>query len=165
MNQLLDILKSAAPGLATLVAGPVGGMAVKAIASKFGVEDTVEAVTAHLQANPDDALKLKEIDLKQFELENQDRDSARKMQIAALGQDDKEAKNFIYRFAWFWSITSVIYFFCVTFVKMPEGSRDFANIILGFILGTAIASIFNFFYGSSKSSKDKTDAMSKGFSK
>lgn len=71
------------------------------------------------------------------------------------------AKNFIYYFAWFWSVTSVLYFFCVTFVSLPEGGRDFANIILGFLLGTAVATIISFFYGSSKSSKDKTEAMMK----
>jgi len=44
---------------------------------------------------------------------------------------------------------------------MPVGARDFANIILGFLLGTAVATIISFFYGSSKSSKDKTEAMMK----
>ncbi len=165
IDNLLGILKTAAPMLATAVGGPLGGAVVSKIAEKLGVEDSVEAVTAHLQANPDAALKLREIDLKELQLENEDRDSARKMQMAALDQDNSEAKNFIYRFAWFWSIVSAIYFFCVTFIGLPDGSRDFANIILGFLLGTAISAIFNFFYGSSKSSKDKTDAMTKGLSK
>ena len=80
---------------------------------------------------------------------------------APIDPNDKTAKHFIYYFAWFWSTTSVIYFFCVTFVPLPEGGRDFANIILGFLLGTAVATIISFFYGSSKSSKDKTDAMMK----
>jgi hypothetical protein len=47
-----------------------------------------------------------------------------------IDPNDKTAKHFIYYFAWFWSTTSVIYFFCVTFVPLPEGGRDFANIIL-----------------------------------
>ena len=78
-----------------------------------------------------------------------------------IDQTSPIAKNFIYLFAWFWSITSVIYFFSVTFIPMPVGARDFANIILGFLLGTAVATIISFFYGSSKSSIDKTDAMMK----
>lgn len=81
--------------------------------------------------------------------------------VTAISPNDKTAKHFIYHFAWFWSITSVTYFFCVTFFQLPEGGRDFANIILGFLLGTAVATIISFFYGSSKSSKDKTDAMMK----
>lgn len=81
--------------------------------------------------------------------------------VTAIDQSDKTAKHFIYYYAWFWSISSVLYFFCVTFIALPDGGRDFANIILGFLLGTAVATIISFFYGSSKSSKDKTDAMLK----
>lgn len=82
-------------------------------------------------------------------------------EVNAVDPNNNVAKNFIYLFAWFWSITSVIYFFSVTFIPMPVGARDFANIILGFLLGTAVATIISFFYGSSKSSKDKTEAMMK----
>jgi hypothetical protein len=69
MDKLLDILKSAAPALATAVAGPMGGMAVKAIADKLGVSASISEVTAALEANPDMALKLKEIDTRAFEIE------------------------------------------------------------------------------------------------
>lgn len=69
MDSLLNILKSAAPALATAVAGPMGGMAVKAIADKLGVPASIGEVTKALEANPDLALKLKEIDTKAFEIE------------------------------------------------------------------------------------------------
>lgn len=69
MDKLLDLLKTVAPGLATAVVGPMGGIAVKAIAEKLGVPAAIGEVTAALEANPDLALKLKEIDLKQFEIE------------------------------------------------------------------------------------------------
>ena len=69
MNELLGILRNAAPALATAVAGPMGGMAVKAIADKLGVPASIETVTSALQSNPDLALKLKEIDCKEFEIE------------------------------------------------------------------------------------------------
>jgi hypothetical protein len=69
MNDLLNLLKSAAPALATAVAGPMGGMAVKAIADKLGVPASITDVTNALQANPDLALKLKEIDTRAFEAE------------------------------------------------------------------------------------------------
>lgn len=69
MNDLLNILKSVAPALATAVAGPMGAMAIKAISDKLGVPASVSEVTQALQANPDLALKLKEIDTKAFEVE------------------------------------------------------------------------------------------------
>jgi len=165
MNELLGLLKGVAPALATAVAGPLGGAAISAIAGKFGVADSVEEVAKAIAGDPQAAQKLAEIDLKQFELENADRDSARHMQEVALQQEDLFAKHFIYWFAWYWSIGSTLYFFCVTFAPMPDGGRDFANIILGFLLGTAVATIISFFYGSSKSSKDKTEVMGRGLTK
>jgi hypothetical protein len=69
MNDLLNLLKSAAPGLATAVMGPLGGMAINAIANKLGVDPTPSAVTQALKDNPELALKLKEIDTKEYEIE------------------------------------------------------------------------------------------------
>jgi len=149
MNELLSLLKGVAPALATAVAGPLGGAAVSAIAGKLGVADTVEEVAKAIAGDPLAAQKLAEIDLKQFELENADRNSARHMQEVALNQDDKFAKHFIYWFAWFWSGGSMVYFFAITFGDVPDSGKDFGNIILGFLLGTAVATIISFFYGSS----------------
>jgi len=159
MNELLTLLKGIAPAVATAVSGPLGGLAITALADKFGVADDVKAVTTAILGDPDAAQKLAELDLRQFELENADRDSARHMQETALQQDDKFTKHFIYWFAWFWSVGSMAYFFAITFGQVPPSGKDFGNIILGFLLGTAVATIISFFYGSSKSSKDKTDAM------
>lgn len=69
MDELLNMLKGAAPALATAVIGPMGGMAVKAIADKLGVEASPSAVTQALKDNPELALKLKEIDTRAFEAE------------------------------------------------------------------------------------------------
>jgi len=63
---------------------------------------------------------------------------------------DKIAIHFTYWFAWFWGIISAIYFFAVTFVEVPPAGENFANIILGFLLGTAVSTIINFFFGSSE---------------
>lgn len=159
MDQLFNLLKGFAPALATAAMGPAGGAIISMVANKLGVSDTVAEVTAALAADPEAGKKMRELDLEYAKMDKEDRDSARQMQIAALQQDDKFAKHFIYWYAWFWSVGTTIYFFCVTFIPMPQGGRDFANIILGFLLGTAVATIISFFYGSSKSSKDKTDAL------
>ena len=71
MDSLIKMLGSAAPALATAVAGPMGGMAVKAIADKLGVPASIGEVTKALEADPSLALKLKEIDTKAFEVEQQ----------------------------------------------------------------------------------------------
>ena len=69
MNELMNLLKSAAPALATAVGGPLGGMAMNAIAAKLGVEASPSAVTQALKDNPELAAKLKEIDCKEYEIE------------------------------------------------------------------------------------------------
>lgn len=90
MDKLLDILKGAAPALATAVAGPMGGMAVKAIADKLGVPPAIESVTSALEANPELALKLKEIDTKAFEVEQVNVTERWK---ADMGSDSTLSKN------------------------------------------------------------------------
>ena len=84
------------------------------------------------------------------------------MQIVALQQDDWFAKNFIYLFTSAWSIFAMTYFAFVTFGTVAESGVRMADTILGVLIGTVLTGFFNFFFGSSKSSKDKTDAMMKG---
>lgn len=62
---------------------------------------------------------------------------------------DLMASKFVYVFAWFWSIVSTIYFFAVTFLPIPTAAEGFANIILGFLLGTCVSTVIGYFYGSS----------------
>jgi hypothetical protein len=163
MNDLLaGLLKNVAPGLATIVAGPLGGMAVKAMADKLGVSDTVEAVTQAIQADPEAAMKLAEIDLKQFQLENEDRASARHMQEVALQQDSWFAKNFLYLFTSVWSVFAMTFFSLASFFTIPEANTRIVDTIIGVLIGTVLTGFFNFFFGSSKGSKDKTDALVKG---
>ena len=69
MDALISILRTVAPALATAALGPAGGLVVSAIAKKLGVADEVNAVTSALTANPELALKLREIDVREFEAE------------------------------------------------------------------------------------------------
>jgi hypothetical protein len=63
MNELFNLLKGIAPTLATAVAGPLGGAAVTALASKFGVSDSVDAVAKAIASDPKASEKLAEIEL------------------------------------------------------------------------------------------------------
>lgn len=155
MDELLGVLKTVAPALGTAVAGPLGGMAIKAIADKLGVEDSVESVTKAIQADPNAALKLQEIDLKAFQLEVEDRKNARAMQEKALESEDPFVRRFVYYFMAFWSVFSAIYIPLITFGAIPEDNVRFADTILGFLLGTMVASMFSFLLGSSFGSRQK----------
>ena len=159
MEQLLNLLKGFAPTLATAVAGPLGGAAVSMIAKKFGVEDTVASVAQAIAGDPQAADKLRELALEYAKMDLENVKDARAMQTAALGQSDVFSKRFIYYFAAFWSVCSVVYIAFITFATIPAPNIRFADTILGFLLGTVVATILNFFYGTSKSSQDKTDKM------
>ena len=111
---------------------------------------------------PEDIQKLKEFQEKEremIELVLQDKANARAMQVEALKQDSWFAKNFINLFALFWSIVASVYIYFVTFTSFPVQNQRFADTTLGFVLGTIIASIIGFFYGSSLGSKIKDERI------
>jgi len=86
---------------------------------------------------------------------------ARGLQQTAINSDDKFVRRFIYYLAMFWSACAVVYIGFITFGYIPEQNVRFADTILGFLLGTIIATIMGFFYGSSKGSQDKTAVIAK----
>lgn len=159
MDELLNLLKGFAPAIATAVAGPLGGAAVSMIAKKFGVEDSVAAVAQAIAGDPKAEEKLRELDMEYARLHLENVKGARDMQVAALAQSDVFSKRFVYYFAAYWSVCAVIYIACITFAPIPQANLRFADTILGFLLGTVVATILNFFFGTSKSSQDKTDKM------
>jgi hypothetical protein len=162
MDSLLNILKGAAPALATAVAGPMGGMAVKAIADKLGVPASVSEVTAALEANPDLALKLKEIDLKELELHNANTDSARKMnaEIQNSASASWLAKNTAYALD-IGIVSATVFLAWFAFIKgVPEQNKELVYMALGSLI-TMSGTILNFHRGSSQGSKDKASEIEK----
>lgn len=91
--------------------------------------------------------------------------NARAMNVETSKSEDKFVRRFIYYLAIFWSVCAATYIGFITFGYIPEENVRFADTILGFLLGTVIASILGFFYGSSKGSHDKTEALAKELAK
>ena len=98
------------------------------------------------------------------ELYSKDLNSARDMQKTAIQSDDKFVSRFVYMFAIAWSILAAGYVFGITFYQVPEDNIRFADTVLGFLLGTIIAQIIAFFYGSSRSSQGKDSTIDKTMS-
>jgi hypothetical protein len=103
----------------------------------------------------------KKVGIEELQAYMADTKDARNMQVQALKSDDPFVRRFIYFFAIFWSVMSAAYIGFITFGDIPEKNVRFADTILGFVLGTLIATIVQFFYGSSKGSQDKTAALAK----
>lgn len=171
--KLRDLLKSVAPTLAGVVGAAVGvpppitAIAIKVLSEKLlhKPDATVEELETHINGmTPEALVQLRTIDTdfrirmvalgyRLDELEVEDRKDARAMQVAALAQSDPFAKRFIYYLAMFWSVVSVIYIFSVTFYPYPDEQEQIVYTVLGFLLGTAISTIFNFFFGTSFSER------------
>ena len=65
------------------------------------------------------------------------------------GVGAKEHNGFLYTFAYLWSISSIVYIFCVSFVSIPVANVRVVDTIVGFLLGTIIAGLIGYFYGAS----------------
>ena len=157
MDVLSGLLKTAAPALATAVGGPLGPIALKAISGKLGVEESVEAVTKHLQANPMDAEKLAEIDVKKLEMELKDRQDARNREVQLATNDAVPFINKIVTPVLALGVValSFILFAVLIFVNVTAEAKDILIYILG-VLSAAVTQILSYYFGSSQGSKDKS---------
>lgn len=126
------------------------------VQEKTGIELKPDMSAEEVKALRESAMKHEEFMVEQA---NKNTADARAMQVAALQQDDKFAKRYVMYLATFWSVTAVVYIFLITFTFIPEMNIRFADTILGFLLGTVVATILNFFLGSSASSKEKTEVL------
>lgn len=86
--------------------------------------------------------------------------NARQMQVAALGQDDVFSKRFIYYLASGCLSFTGLYIIGVTFLEIPKENVRFADTVLGFLLGTMVATIIAYFFGSSRQSQGKDTVIS-----
>jgi len=75
--------------------------------------------------------------------------------------NDESTRKFSQYYAWFITVISFLYFFMVSFMPIENRNRDFINIILGFLIGTAVNSLIRFFYGSSNKSQETVDQKQK----
>jgi hypothetical protein len=98
---------------------------------------------------------------KHLEMILKDKADARDMQKVALNQSDNFSKRFIYYYAIFWGVVSAAFIFIILFAEIPEKNSHYVDTLMGFLIGTIISTIIAFFYGSSKGSMDKQEAINK----
>ena len=156
-----DIIAQVAPSIASAIGGPLAGKATDILLQVFGVKEEAELEDAVKSATPEQLAILRQQDnefkLAYLNAEVKDKQDARNMQNTALQQDDKFAKRFVYYFAIFWSVVASLYIGFITFGDIPQTSIRFADTILGFLLGTIVTTIIQFFYGSSFGSRLKDE--------
>jgi hypothetical protein len=161
MDELFKLLKGIAPAVATAVGGPLGGLAVSAIANKFGVEDSVEAVAKALAGDPAAAEKLAELDLRQFQAESEDRDSARQREAAVAAAGGHALPQLVVPILALGTVSMTFVFIGILLFKVIDTAQQ--QLVI-FALGYATAAaqqVLSYYFGSSKSSQDKTTALQK----
>ena len=82
-------------------------------------------------------------------------------QVSAMSNREQSAQKFSFFYATMVTVASFAFLFYAAFFQdydaHPE-SKDIINLILGFLLGTALTSFIQFYFGSSSGSKSKDDS-------
>ena len=97
--------------------------------------------------------------VKEIELILNDTANARAMQIAALGQDDKFSKRYVYYLSSFIIVSAVAFGTMLFFVNVPPQNQRMVEMFADIFLFAGGITIINFFFGSSSGSKKSGEVM------
>lgn len=163
-DDALNVLGQVAPTIATAVGGPVAGLAVKALGGALGLgEDatkddvmkavagaTPEQLAAIKKADQDFAVRMRELDINVFELDQKDRESARQRQV----QTGDKMPNVL------GGLILAGFFATVAMVLLGKFNVDtaLAGTLVGYVSAKA-EQVVSFFFGSSTDSRKKTAHM------
>ena len=164
----MDWLAKLAPVAASLLGGPLAGLAVSTIGDALGLKDaTKEKITEVLQSGTMSAeqiaaiktaeanlkIKLRELDIKAEEIAAADRDSARKMQIQNR--------------SWIPAVLTVLTVGGFFWLLLGSAKGDFTlegsdimMLLLG-VLARETAGVYAYWFGSSSGSAQKTEMLKK----
>jgi len=150
MNELISMVSKFAPAIGTALGGPLGGMAVSALAERFGVKDEVEAVTKAIKADPEAALKLQQLEVEKFKAILADKDSARNREVAIVTSDKVPLINKLISptLALVIVVAWVGIQFTLLNTTVPQEMRELVARVLGTLDG-ALMVILSFYFGSS----------------
>lgn len=150
MNDLITMVSKFAPAIGTALGGPLGGLAVSAIAERLGVKDEVEAVTKAIKADPEAALKLQQLENEKFKAVLADKDSARNREAAIATSEKAPLLNKLISPALALIVVSAwvgIQFILIN-STVPQEMRELVARVLGTLDG-ALMVILSYYFGAS----------------
>ena len=167
MEQLLNIVRTVAPTIATAMGGPLAGMAIRTLSETLlGKPDGTEAelAAAAAAATPDQLLALKnaennfKLEMKKLDVDLErisagDRDSARHMMVQTRDWTPRALAGVI----------TVGFFGVLMYMLMfglPAAGGGEAMLVMLGTLGTAWGAVVSFYFGSSAGSRAKDEAAS-----
>jgi len=161
---------AAVPGVGTLPAAAVGALGSLCKAFGLGTDTEPETLLSTITADPEARLKYyvaesnfklesKKLDLEEYKTALADIQNARTMHTETTKATGHRDTN-LYILAWviivgFFSLTGLL-----IFKAMPQGSSQAIYMLFGGLVGYCGA-VVQFFFGSSKSSQEKTDIIAK----
>lgn len=163
----MEWLRKIAPTAATLLGGPLAGLAVEAIGSALDLPNatkdkvvsilqsgtlTAEQIAAVKKAEADLVIRLRELDIKAEEIAAADRDSARKREISTGDVWTPRLLGALIVVAW-----GLIQWHLLTSVVDPS-MRELVARLLG-TLDAALMAVLYYYYGSSSGSAAKNQAL------
>jgi hypothetical protein len=167
MDQLLNLVRTVAPSIATAVGGPLAGMATRAISEALlgkpdGTEDelidaaakaTPEQLLALKKAEQDFAVRMRELEIDLQRIDAADRSSAREREVKT-GDWTPRVLAAAVTLGFFGVLGYMIAY------GLPAQGGEALLVMLG-TLGTAWGAIVSYYFGSSAGSKEKTEAMNR----
>ena len=162
-DKYIDLVRTFAPTVAAALGGPMAGMATKMLSETLlGKPDgkNSELMKAVIGATPEEMIKVQELE-KTFELEMEklgvdvfkmeveDRKSAR---LSNKGDKTPAILGVVCFIGFFGILASLI------FIDIPQTSQAALTVMLG-SLGTIVAQVANYYWGSSKSSSNKNEMI------
>lgn len=161
-----DTLKSVAPTVATALLGPLGGAAVTAIGSIFGVDgattDKIKKIITDGQMTPEQVSQLKAL-----EMQYQDNEKERGFKYADLAASNTKDARQMQSMVRSWipgalAIGVTVGFFGILAAMLygVKVNDNNALLILLGSLGTSWGAVINFYFGSSQSSQAKDATIS-----
>ena len=184
MAPLVPIIASAIPSIINLFTGETSRTdSVVNLAKQagelleLGTETTADQVIKHLNSNPEAVVKLKELEIqaraleldsivkaKQAELDEltvriNDIQNARSRQIEHEKATGKSDIN-LYVLAWLTVLGFFILIGILLWAPLPKGSENIVYLLLGCLTANT-NSVYQYFFGSSKGSADKTIELTK----
>lgn len=150
MNELISMVSKFAPAIGTALGGPLGGMAVSALAERFGVKDEVAAVTKAIKADPEAALKLQALENEKFKAILADKDSARNREVSIATNDKAPllSKLISPALAMIVVVAWVGIQFTLLNTTVPQEMRELVARVLGTLDG-ALMVILSYYFGAS----------------
>ena len=128
------------------------------LTGKDMLENIGKKIKGSSDLSPEDkaeALALLKLDLEEYKLDLEDRQDARAMNIETSKSDDALISRFPYILSAFIIISAVLFGVMLFFVDVPEQNKRLVEMFADvFLFGGAIT-VIQFFFGSSKGSKDK----------